>query len=299
MNKIETENLHDIFQNIIAGDETAIEELYKGYKSLIMNIVFSMVKNRDLSEEIAQIVFMKIIKIEKNKLPTSYESSWLYTVTKNQTIEYLRKEHNIPGGEISIGLWIGSSMTPNYLSDAADKLNESDKNSSSVECDPMQVTTCPWCGAQIERSCYSIEDSMIIKCNNNKNCRFHDGLPIYLIDEDIYKKKPTLLLSTVDKFARLVWEENSKVLFGDGKTLPPELILQDELHLISGPLGSIDGIYELAIEKLCTKKGFKPKYIASTATVRNAANQIKSLYDKDMFQFPPNGISVDDSFFAI
>ncbi|WP_195468128.1 helicase-related protein [Clostridium sp. D43t1_170807_H7] len=213
--------------------------------------------------------------------------------------EYLRKEHNIPGGEISIGLWIGSSMTPNYLSDAADKLNESDKNSSSVECDPMQVTTCPWCGAQIERSCYSIEDSMIIKCNNNKNCRFHDGLPIYLIDEDIYKKKPTLLLSTVDKFARLVWEENSKVLFGDGKTLPPELILQDELHLISGPLGSIDGIYELAIEKLCTKKGFKPKYIASTATVRNAANQIKSLYDKDMFQFPPNGISVDDSFFAI
>lgn len=213
--------------------------------------------------------------------------------------EYLRKEHNIAGGEISIGLWIGSSMTPNSLKDAAEKLNETNKKSSTIEGDPMQVTTCPWCGAQIERSCYSIGENMTIKCSNNKNCTFYDGLPIYLIDEDIYNKRPTLLLSTVDKFARLVWEENSKVLFGSKNTLPPELVLQDELHLISGPLGSIDGVYELAIEKLCSQNGIKPKYIASTATVRNAANQIKSLYDRNMFQFPPNGISIDDSFFAI
>lgn len=94
MNKIKTENLHEIFQKIISGDETGIEELYKNYKSLIMNIAFSIVKNRDLSEEISQIVFMKIIKLEKSKLPTSNESSWIYAVTKNQTIEYLRKEHN-------------------------------------------------------------------------------------------------------------------------------------------------------------------------------------------------------------
>lgn len=94
MNKIKYENLHEIFQKIISGDETAIEELYKNYKSLVMNIAFSIVKNRDSSEEISQIVFMKIIKLDKSKLPTTNESSWIYAVTKNQTIEYLRKQHN-------------------------------------------------------------------------------------------------------------------------------------------------------------------------------------------------------------
>lgn len=94
MNKSKNEKLHEIFQKIILGDETAIEGLYKNYKNLVMNIAFSIVKNRDLSEEIAQNVFTKIIKLEKSKLPTSNEMSWIYTVTKNQTIEYIRKQHN-------------------------------------------------------------------------------------------------------------------------------------------------------------------------------------------------------------
>ena len=94
MDKIKNKNLHEIFQKIISGDETAIEELYKSYKNLVINIAFSILKNRDLSEEISQIVFMKIIKLEKSKLPTTNESSWIYAVTKNQTIEYLRKQHN-------------------------------------------------------------------------------------------------------------------------------------------------------------------------------------------------------------
>lgn len=106
-------------------------------------------------------------------------------------------------------------------------------------------------------------------------------------------------MSTIDKFARIVWEEKTKALFGNGDFLPPELIIQDELHLISGPLGSIAGIYEAAIQKLCEVSGRTPKIIASTATVRNAKEQIKNLYDKNMFQFPPNGLSAKDSFFAI
>ena len=94
MEKIKTKDLHQIFQRIISSDETAVEELYKNYKELVINIAFSIVKNRDLSEEIAQIVFVKIIKIDKSKLPISNESSWLYSVTKNEIIEYLRKQHN-------------------------------------------------------------------------------------------------------------------------------------------------------------------------------------------------------------
>ena len=94
MEKKKTKDLHQIFQKIILGNETAVEELYKNYKELVINIAFSIVKNRDLSEEIAQMVFLKIIKMDKSKLPTSNESSWIYTVTKNETIEYLRKQHN-------------------------------------------------------------------------------------------------------------------------------------------------------------------------------------------------------------
>ena len=67
MEKIKTKDLHQIFQKIISDDEMAVEELYKNYKELIINISFSIVKNRDLSEEIAQMVFMKIIKMDKSK----------------------------------------------------------------------------------------------------------------------------------------------------------------------------------------------------------------------------------------
>ena len=94
MEKIKTKDLHQIFQKIILGNETAVEELYKNYKELVINIAFSIVKNRDLSEEIAQMVFFFFFKMDKSKLPTSNESSWIYTVTKNETIEYLRKQHN-------------------------------------------------------------------------------------------------------------------------------------------------------------------------------------------------------------
>jgi len=94
MNLIKNENLHNIFQKMILGDEKAIEELYKNYKNVVINIAFSIIKDKDSSEEISQMVFMKILKLEKSKLPTINEFSWIYTVTKNETIEYIRKQHN-------------------------------------------------------------------------------------------------------------------------------------------------------------------------------------------------------------
>jgi len=94
MNEAKKEKLHEIIQKIKSGNETAIEELYTNYQGIVINIAFSIIKNKDISEEISQTVFMKIIKIEKEKLPTTNELSWLYTVTKNQTVEYIRKQHN-------------------------------------------------------------------------------------------------------------------------------------------------------------------------------------------------------------
>lgn len=211
--------------------------------------------------------------------------------------EVLRQKYSLAGGEISIGLWIGSGMTPNHLKEAEDRLADLRAMRPVYEGSPVQVTKCPWCNATIDVSGYTIaRNSMNIQCSN-PNCTFHSGLPIYVVDDDIYNKKPTLVLSTIDKFARITWEPMTGNLFSQGQ-LSPDLIIQDELHLISGPLGSLAGLYEIALEALCDN-AYKPKIIASTATVKQAKEQIKALYNRPFFQFPPNGISADDSFFAV
>lgn len=216
--------------------------------------------------------------------------------------EYMRKKYHITGNEISIGLWIGSGMTPNHIKDAKETLGKLLENATAniYEANPVQITKCPWCGAEISLGGYSIENEhMNIRCCNNPDCDFHNHLPVYIVDDDIYDVMPTLLLSTVDKFARITWEERAGNLFGAAGNKPPELIIQDELHLISGPLGSVTGIYEIAVDEICKHYGSSPKIIASTATVKNADKQIKILYNRNMIQFPPNGLSYKDSFFAV
>lgn len=215
--------------------------------------------------------------------------------------EHIRKKENISGGGINIGLWIGSSMTPNRIEQAKDVLDKLRENpyEKIYEGNPIQITRCPWCGKKIDLNGYEIKGGTLnIRCADNPECEFHYGLPIYVVDDDIYRVRPTLLLSTIDKFARIAWEENTRNLFGDNCP-PPELIIQDELHLISGPLGSLSGVYEIALEYLCGKTGKPPKIIASTATVKNAKEQIRNLYDRQTIQFPPAGINYDNSFFAV
>lgn len=117
----------------------------------------------------------------------------------------------------------------------------------------------------------------------------------------LYENPPTLLFATVDKFAMLGWRSEANRFFNslDVKKLPPDLIIQDELHLLSGPLGSITGIFESEVELLCTKNYIGPKIIASTATTRNTEHQVESLYgNRDVNIFPPLGLNYDDSFFA-
>jgi hypothetical protein len=155
-----------------------------------------------------------------------------------------------------------------------------------------------------------------------------DGLPVLFVDEQIYVELPSFVVATVDKFAMMPWRGETGMLFGrathregsrffgpmDSKPRaarplpeglrPPELIVQDELHLISGPLGTMVGLYETAIEHLCartTSSGERivPKVIASTATVRRAREQIRALFGRqDMALFPPPGVNDSESFFA-
>ena len=204
--------------------------------------------------------------------------------------------------EISICLWVGAASTPNDLSDTRTSLKALSRGEAVTEKDPVQLRSCPWCAVPLSYKNYYVADSnprLVITCRNSA-CEFEKGLPCYLVDQDIYKLKPTLMIATVDKFASLPWRESVGPMFGmDSETPPPELIIQDELHLISGPLGTMVGLYEAAISMLCADGGIGPKIIASTATIRRADEQINQLYAADGFQFPPPGIDARDSYFSV
>ncbi len=117
MKNINKEEIHSIFKRIKENDKNAIEELYVKYKDLIINISFSIVKDKFIAEEIGQMIFVKIMQMQKEKLPTNNELTWLYTVTKNQTLDYLKKKHN----DINIETIYNIPEQDNNISEIIDK----------------------------------------------------------------------------------------------------------------------------------------------------------------------------------
>jgi len=211
--------------------------------------------------------------------------------------EHLRREA-AKGGDLSlgkvpfsIGLWVGSAATPNKVEDAR---NDDDENKKA-----KQLARCPACdgkGLRWDRDKKS--PHFLVECPSPK-CPLHgEALPVYTVDEDVYAKRPGLVIGTIDKFAQVVRKRETHSLF-DGAGGPPELIIQDELHLISGPLGTVAGLYEAAIDLLCTRDGLRPKVVGSTATIRRASEQVRQLFDREVLQFPPPVLDADDSCFAV
>ena len=217
--------------------------------------------------------------------------------------EAIRRQRPDLGSEpISIGLWVGQSATPNTLRYAQEALKTLQAGGVLESGNPIQLRRCPWCGRELDYSNYYLRKDrsrMVIACRN-LDCQFREGLPVFVIDEDIYRHRPTLLIATVDKFARLPWDDQTSALFNlDHPDPPPELIVQDELHLISGPLGTLTGLYETAVDALATHEGVRPKIVASTATIRRAGEQTRGLFARQVNQFPPTGIDARDSYFAV
>ena len=242
--------------------------------------------------------------------------------------ETIRREMESRLGQdrITIGLWVGGETSPNSMSDAVSDYDKLYNSKSDVN--PFVVLKCPWCGAQMgvvnkkgklretpgyKKIKVGAKKKIVFQCSNSEGgCAFSSPdncLPLYVVDDDIYANRPTLLLGTVDKFAMLPYRPEAQSIFGfsDGRRITaPDLIIQDELHLISGPLGSMVGHYETMIDELCmyTDKGkeIHPKIIASTATISRADEQCNALYAcsrHKVKQFPPAGIDADDSFFAV
>lgn len=212
-------------------------------------------------------------------------------------LELIRRERSSQYGEepFTSGLWVGGASSPNTFNQVTEALAK-DKYSALV------LTYCPWCDHKLERQNYcSGENKFHFTCTN-KGCDFGNSdnniLPCNVVDESLYQSPPTLLLATVDKFARLAWEERTGVFFGDKGNRPPELIIQDELHLISSALGSIVGLYETGIDTALIVRGMRSKYIASTATIKHASKQVKSLFAREMQVFPAPGLRYEDSYFS-
>lgn len=241
-----------------------------------------------------------------------------------------------------IGLWVGQGATPNRMGKKGDrdehsakKLTDDYKRDSHRNQPPIPLETCPWCGTKFNPQCFTLHPnvdqptSLKVHCAK-RSCDFsgNNFLPIIAVDETIYRRLPCFIISTVDKFASLPFVGATGALFGrveyykekvgfygptepsQGRRLksylpPPDLIIQDELHLISGPLGTMVGLYETAIEALCsfqTNKpthNIRPKIVASTATVRRASKQIQALFCRpEVDIFPPPGPDRRDAFFA-
>ena len=255
-----------------------------------------------------------------------------------------------------IGLWVGRRTTPNWNKHSAEAVRQMRDTSGYVMGglgSPYQITACPWCGTKIEPGKHiEVRPYENGTCKTTLYCgdkfgqclfsRRHspgEGLPVLVVDEEIYRRLPSVLIATVDKFAQMPWKGEVQMLFGqvDGRCprhgfrspeiqeatshkksrdglpgtttaehlplRPPDLIVQDELHLISGPLGSLVGLYETAIDRLCTwevgDRRVRPKVVASTATIRNADVQVRQLFLRRVSVFPPAGVDVEDDFFSV
>lgn len=275
-------------------------------------------------------------------------------------MEVLRREALSNGDEslgkepFTIGLWVGNKVTPGTTDDshrAIQDIRNPDKWDAGAT-SPAQLTSCPWCGSEVapgrDIEVNKAAGRTIIYCGDKKShCDFsrgksstldHPGIPVLVVDEEIYHRPPTMMIATVDKFAMMAWRGQVRTLFGRvnkecprhgllwpdsecegnhraGKGLPatkvrsvsairpPDLIIQDEFHLISGPLGTMVGLYETAVDELSSwdldGMAVKPKIIASTATVRKATEQVNGVFMRKVSVFPPHGLDVEDNFFSV
>jgi len=251
-----------------------------------------------------------------------------------------------------LGLWVGKKSTPNTIKQAAEALKQSRTGGRPLAGGtPYQITSCPWCGVEIKENNLKAYEApadigrVVTYCGDSMGmCEFSEakapkeGLPVMVVDEEMYRRPPSLLIATVDKFAQMPWRGEVQMLFGKVNAFcprhgfvspeiedaqshqargglpavknfpqtplrPPDLIIQDELHLISGPLGSMVGLYEIAVDELCSweveGKKIRPKVIASTATIRRAPDQVRKLYLRKLEVFPPHGTGIANNFFSI
>ena len=203
-----------------------------------------------------------------------------------------------------IGLWVGMAATPNRMGRKGDTDPHSARRKTIAfknddrKPSPIPLEECPWCGEKFKSTSFQLlpnpdnPTDLRVTCANRR-CDFSRGnhLPILAVDEPIYRRLPCFLIATVDKFAAMPWTGEVGGFFGrvdrvdsDGfygpcnptagsplpvdRLLPPDLVIQDELHLISGPLGTMVGLYETALDELSDDRSWTEKRFAPRSSPR-------------------------------
>lgn len=328
-------------------------EAYLGLSAFTMGLRRLKAKDKAITEYLGVNVIMRytlrLLTIQQFQRATSLICA----------CEIIRKRNRrMWGTEIfSIGLFVGQSTTSNQIGDKKDyDLYQKDhlkyhfknttahyalefwnrEDSKPDTSNPFQLSYCPWCGEELDKSCFRIDadsDYLLTNCKR-KGCPFNKmEIPAFTVDDNIYSRLPSMIIGTVDKFAMLPFKPKIGMLFGHVEKYcpshgflfktdnhpqshqngvqtqkinrplnPPDLIIQDELHLINGPLGSMVGLYETTIDRLSCRQNeqvlLKPKLIASTATIRKAEEQVKNLFSRELKRFPSSGTDYSDSFFV-
>ena len=205
---------------------------------------------------------------------------------------------------VSIGIWLGGSASPNRYQDARELLDQMKGGERPGL--SFQLELCPWCGTELVPDDPGDDRDYGVRASDTSfgmfcptaTCPFHEFLPVSSVDDDLYEHPPTMLIATVDKFAQMAWQPGTGAFLGDAEHPGPDLIIQDELHLISGPLGTMVALYESAFDLVITDHGRRPKVVASTATIRSADRHASSVFGRPVFVFPPSGLDSDDSYFV-
>jgi hypothetical protein len=225
-------------------------------------------------------------------------------------MERLRVTHDRAKGmaPFTIGLWVGNEVTPGTRGEARDALKRLQKAARPEEANEFQVESCPWCLTPMVPKLRSdkpqdygmrlVGPDVLLHCVD-ESCEFARGLPLAVVDEVLYEEPPTILLATVDKFARLQFKPEAGRLLGLGTIFKqPSMIIQDELHLLSGPLGTTVAVFDAVIQLLLSRSGTSPKIVASTATIRASEEQVGGLYGRKVALYPPSGLDDDRTFFS-
>ncbi|WP_223246357.1 helicase-related protein [Micrococcus luteus] len=225
-------------------------------------------------------------------------------------LEVLRKSDASARGlaAFTIGLWVGNEVTPGTRADARDARRRLKNAAVPAEANSFQLTDCPWCLTPLlpsrhtdDETKYGVAEAdgfVFLRCVKPE-CDFHDRLPVLVVDEDIFEEPPTFIIGTVDKFAQLQFKPKAGRILGLNTSFrQPSLLIQDELHLLSGPLGTTVGAFEAGFHLLLEQDGIRPKVVASTATIRASEDQVNGLYGRPVALYPPAGLDEDASYFS-
>jgi hypothetical protein len=251
--------------------------------------------------------------VGRSATPNVYDSDWGDSLGAKQILEKLRNGQRVAGSkgtpvQLMACPWCGAEIV----------VNKDRQDFIGID------------AYEIVRAFCSSNDCFFGPSNSS-------GIPIHTVDQQVYRFAPSLVIATVDKFAQMPFNGRTQSLFGRfwsfcrrhgfiskgeshpnshsesagypkvtvDPTLPcepPDLIIQDELHLISGPLGTMVGAYEAAVDFLSSSRvgeqRLGPKIIASTATIRRADRQVGGLFNRELAVFPAQGIRTSDSWFG-